>query len=215
MYDHKTGITLRKVTRDDLPDLLALKAESWWGTHRTLIANDDDQQKWFDSIPANALYMLATAVVSGKKEDHASKIGVGVFTDIDPHNRSLRISGSVFKDWRTSPRAKDAFAAGLDFAFEMLNVDRVEAEVLGYHATAQQIEIDFLGLTVEGRRRQAVYKCGRYYDSIVMGMLREEWAAHPRVTALGDTCNKNFSHARMARIADRFSPETAKAAGAR
>lgn len=204
MYNHKNGCILRKLRRDDLSDLLALKNESWWGTHKTIVANEEDQNKWFDSIPSNSLFMIAQ--ISILNADLES-FGVAVYNNIDYQNRSLSISGSIFKKHRNSETSKIGFAAGLDFAFEMLNVDRVEAEVLAYNIPAQNLEIDYLGFKIEGKKRNAIFKCGKYYDSIILGMLRSEWENSQRVKKLGDTCNKNFSHNKMFKIQERFSRE--------
>jgi RimJ/RimL family protein N-acetyltransferase len=197
MYTHKSGIKLRKADLTDLPDLLALKAESWWGTHRVVIANAHDQRKWFESLPADQLVMIAKHVTD-------ANIGVAIYSDIDHLSRTLKISGSVYKAHRQSDIVKSGFAAGLDFAFEVLNMHRVEAEVLEYHIPGQRLEIDYLGFKVEGRRRQAVYKCGRHYDSLVLGMLRDEWAGCERVKGYGDSCNEEFSPDRFQRLADRW-----------
>lgn len=195
MYQHKEGVTLRKIERSDLADLLRLKQESWWGTHRASVVNLDDQEHWFENIPRNQMCLVG---------EQDGPLGLAIFSNIDWVSQTLQISGAVYKHRRKL--SKEAFCAGLDFAFEMLNMRRVEAEVLEYHKAAQRLEIDVLGFKVEGRKRQAAYKCGRYYDSLMIGLLREEWQADPRVVGYGDTCNSNFSHDRFEKIMKRFSP---------
>lgn len=197
MYTHKEGITLRKIERSDLSLLSDLKKESWWGTHNVTLCNSDDQNRWYDSIGSNEL------VVIGLHE--GEPLGVCIYSSIDWIARSLRISGSIFKDSRKPDINKASFVAGLDFAFEMLNMHRVEAEVLETNVMAQMLEIDLLKFRIEGRKVQSVYKCGKYYDSIMLGLLREEWLSHDRVVAYGDTCNKNFSHDKAKNLMSRFS----------
>ena len=83
---------------------------------------------------------------------------------------------------------------------------RIGAEVLEYHIAAQKLEISHLGFKVEGRRRKAVYKCGKYYDSICLGLLRDEWEREERVKAYGeDGCNMSFNSIRANRFAEKFS----------
>jgi RimJ/RimL family protein N-acetyltransferase len=185
MYNHKDGINLRKIEKEDLPFLFEIKKESWWGTHKTLILNKDDQINWYNNIPENQLFMV------GEDAETNEFVGVAVYTDIDWINRSLSISGSVIKNQRKDFAIK-GFCAGLDFAFEILNMRRVEAEVLSYHKAAQFIEIEVLGFKVEGIKRQAVYKSGEYYDSIFLGILRTEWEKTSRVLDYKGCCNKNF-----------------------
>jgi RimJ/RimL family protein N-acetyltransferase len=183
MYVHKNEVLLRKIERQDLPSLYCLKANSWWGTHKTLISNQDDQLKWFESIPTDQIVLVG--------EIKCKPIGVAVYTSIDFISRKLQISGSIYHDQRNHSIA--GFCAGLDFAFEMLNMNRVEAEVLEYHLPAQMLEIKKLGMKIEGKKRKAVYKCGRYYDSLLLGLLRSEWENQERVKKYNGSCNSNFN----------------------
>jgi len=205
MYDHKDGIRLRKLHKGDLHALLGLKQESWWGTHGTLVVNLDDQVRWYENISQNELFMAAEKLWSGTEQQPNYKlIGVACYTDIDWYSRTLNISGSVLKENRQDHLVKPAFSAGLDFAFEILNMQRVGAEVLESNPAAQALEIGHLGFVVEGRRRRAVYKSGRYYDSIQLGLLREEWEVQERVKAYEGICNKNFDHVLAEKAALRF-----------
>ncbi len=195
MYKHQEGIRLRKLHKGDLYALLKLKEESWWGTHNTSIINIEDQGRWYDTIGHNELYMIAEA----ENDSKVGSVGIACYTDIDWFGRTLNISGSIFKEQRNLERiVKPAFAAGLDFAFEILNMQRVQAEVLETNIAAQQLEIGYLGFKVEGRRRKAVYKAGQYYDSLMLGLLREEWQGCERVRAYQGGCNLNFDHAKAA-----------------
>lgn len=213
MYKHKEGITLRKVHKGDLHSLLDLKNESWWGTHGTPILNAEDQLKWYETLGHGAIAMMAEAVIEpeqpkgggflGSKvqmNNQNCPIGVAIFSDIDWFGRTLNLSGSVFKPHRKNWEGvvKPAFSCGLDFCFEVLNMQRVGAEVLETHAAAQKLEIGHLGFKVEGRRRRAVWKAGKYYDSILLGILKEEWEDTPRVSnhlnSKTGCCNDQFDH---------------------
>lgn len=126
--------------------------------------------------------------------ERKSPLGVVLYSEIDPISRVMSISGSVYKDQRSEINNKDLFDCGLDFAFEILNAYRVEAEVLECNLPAQQLEIDHLGFRIEGVKRQSVYKSGKYYNSLVLGLLREEWEIQ-RFNGYSDkSCNLNFDH---------------------
>lgn len=64
----------------------------------------------------------------------------------------------------------------LDYAFNRINLHKVELEVYEYNKAAYELYLR-LGFVEEGRRRARVYRDGRYYDSIDMGILREEFLA--------------------------------------
>lgn len=52
MFKHN-GLTFRKLRREDLKLLQSLKEESWFATHTVAFVNDEDQNRWFDSLDKN------------------------------------------------------------------------------------------------------------------------------------------------------------------
>lgn len=207
MYDHYTGMKMDKIDQSDLEDLFLLKQESWWGTHSTPIINREDQLKWYENLPKSTLVMSVRAEVMPHvgSVPTVTKIGVAIYSNIDPVNRSCDLSGSIFKKYRSiAPHVNHAFLAGADFGFEMLNLNRIQAEVLEYHLAAQKLEIDVIGFKAEGRRREAVYKAGAYYDSIILGMTRSEWEVTKASRNL-TSCNKNVDVVRNQRLAQQAS----------
>jgi hypothetical protein len=161
-----------------------------------MIVNVEDQVEWFKNIGHNEIFMVAEIMGTEVKRQGVIPVGIACFTEIDWFSHTCNISGSIYKEKRKEMQdiVKPAFSAGLDFAFEIMNMQRVGAEVLETHAAAQQLEIGHLGFKIEGRRRRAVYKAGRYYDSIQLGILREEWVTSERVKSYEGCCNKNFDH---------------------
>jgi RimJ/RimL family protein N-acetyltransferase len=197
MYEHKNGIKYRKIKRDDLGSLFKLKEESWWGTHGTPVMSMRDQTEWYENLDSNkTLVMITEAYTKIDKDDMNSfwyPIGVGIYSNIDWVARTCDLSGSIYKYFRGRKIVKDAFECGLDFGFEILNLHRIQAEAVEYNVPAQKLEIDHLGFKVEGRRRECVYKAGRYYDSIMLGMTRDEWLDKCEKRGWKECC-KNISH---------------------
>ena len=68
---------------------------------------------------------------------------------------------------------------------------RIDAEVLVNNIASQKVA-DFAGYIKEGLRRQVSWKCGKYIDSIVYGLLREDWEQLERVKNYGDICNLSY-----------------------
>ena len=193
MYSHKNGVTFRKADSADLPFLQEMKGENWWGTRSVAIINDYDQRKWFDNLPGNCLVLIGQISVRGEIISQ-QYVGYCIISEIDWIARIASISGAVHERMRSPEKSRQAFEAGLDFAFEMLNMHRLDAEVAEYHYPASKIEIDALGFKVEGLKKQSIYKCGRYYNSLMLGMLRSDWENHPRVKTMGGSCCTNFDH---------------------
>jgi [ribosomal protein S5]-alanine N-acetyltransferase len=60
------------------------------------------------------------------------------------------------------------------YAFETLNLNRVTLQVYEYNPRGLRT-YEKVGFRREGVLRQDTYREGRYWDTIVMGILREDW----------------------------------------
>lgn len=74
----------------------------------------------------------------------------------------------------------DAVNALVDFAFGQLRMERVWLDT-DDHNTRAQAAYRKAGFAQEGRLRHAFYQDGRWTDDIRMAILRDEWAALPRL----------------------------------
>ncbi len=70
----------------------------------------------------------------------------------------------------------DAIITLLRFAFDEMNLHRVWLHVYDHNERAQAC-YQKCGFQIEGRLRQHSFREGRYFDSIVMGVLRDEFRA--------------------------------------
>lgn len=62
------------------------------------------------------------------------------------------------------------------FAFGEMDLHRLDLAVFDFNERARRAYLN-VGFVEEGRRREAVYLAGRYYDEIVMGLLRDDFEA--------------------------------------
>ncbi|HXK33167.1 MAG TPA: GNAT family protein [Dehalococcoidia bacterium] len=69
----------------------------------------------------------------------------------------------------------DALRLMLRFAFEEMNLNRVQLDVYAENARARAAYRK-VGFVEEGTRRRARYQQGAYQDVVVMAVLRDEWA---------------------------------------
>ena len=189
LYVHKNGIALRKVAVEDLELLLDLKTESWFGTHQIAFLNYADQLDWFESIRKNPNALYLTAYDTSK--DNA-KVGLYTVQHIDWINRVAQDGHHVFKEHRGKGYSFPVKEAGVDFVFEMLNTNRIEGQVI-VNNLASMGPAERVGFQREGTLRQAVYRSGRYLDSWIIGLLREDWERLPRVLAFGGICNTSYT----------------------
>jgi RimJ/RimL family protein N-acetyltransferase len=102
-------------------------------------------------------------------------IGAMGLHDIDPRHRNAWFGITIGdKSAQGKGYGTEATKLILDIAFLTLNLNRVYLYVYEYNERARHV-YEKLGFKTEGRLRQDCFWDGRYWDSIVMGILREEW----------------------------------------
>ena len=197
MYTHKNGITLRKMARTDLENLKALKDESWFGTHNIAILNMEEQNKWYDSMINNPSHMVMIAedrtMMNPKDRGGPATGPVGVYkiSNLDWQNRRYDSAYDVFAHKREMGYGKKLIEAGVDFGFEVLNVHRIDTEVLENNIASQKC-VRYAGFVEEGMKRRCVHKCDKWLSSIFYGLLREEWRELKRVKKMDGVCNMSY-----------------------
>jgi RimJ/RimL family protein N-acetyltransferase len=77
------------------------------------------------------------------------------------------------REWHNG-YAAEAAAAMLKFAFEKLRLHRVMARVNAHNHNSIRL-LEKLGMRQEGRLREEEFFKGRYWDTLVYGLLEEEW----------------------------------------
>lgn len=73
----------------------------------------------------------------------------------------------------------DAMQVLLRYAFEELNLNRVNLNVFEYNERAQKSYLK-CGFVEEGRARKSMLRDGKRWDIVFMGVLRDEWRARQK-----------------------------------
>ncbi len=118
--------------------------------------------------PHTILFTIAT-----KEPDRA--IGNTAFVRIDWVGRmaTFYIAIAEPQNW-SKGYGKEATALMVRYAFETLNLNRVQLHVSTENTRAVKT-YEKIGFKIEGTLRQAMYFDNRYHDFYVMGILREEY----------------------------------------
>ncbi|AMW32946.1 GNAT family N-acetyltransferase [Fervidobacterium islandicum] len=112
-------------------------------------------------------------VFSVEEDGRIEKIGFVEF-DLRVLNRNAYITYYVSPVWRGRGLGKLMLKKAFDFAFRELNLHRITAEVYEYNERSLKL-LEGLGFHREGILKEAKYHDGRYWDIIILGMLRENW----------------------------------------
>lgn len=107
-------------------------------------------------------------------DDHS--VGGVNLNSIDEKNGTFSVGMQIDRDHRGKGYGTAAMRLVLQYAFLERRLNKYYGSVLeGNIASAQMLKK--LGCVEEGRRRQMVYSQGRYYDELLFGLTKSEFAA--------------------------------------
>lgn len=161
-------ITFAPLTAADLPFLLEIRNECRACLHDDREFRLEEAEAWFAARKPEFWVV------------HAGPERVGYFrtSDRSAANRSLCAGADIHRRHRGRGLGFRAWCAFLDWQFGTSGLEKVALEVLATNGRARAL-YDKLGFVVEGVKRREVLRDGAWIDSVVMSMLREEWAARP------------------------------------
>ncbi|NLJ91422.1 MAG: GNAT family N-acetyltransferase [Clostridiales bacterium] len=129
------------------------------------------QNRWFE---ANSNNNSNIRLIIETEEDGA--IGFANLVDIDWKNRrafhGIKIAN---KQFRSRGIGTDTVMAIMKYAFEELNLNRLEGTIIEYNKPSLKLYCDKCGWKIEGTKRKAVFKGNEYHDEYVLGILKEDY----------------------------------------
>jgi RimJ/RimL family protein N-acetyltransferase len=134
------------------------------------------EEQWFDSVQSLEPAMQPFAI-EAVTESAAIHIGTTAFTSLAWKNSSAEV-GIFIGDKAFWGRGfgTDALRALVRWGFDELNLHRVWLKV--YEDNARAIRsYEKVGFRQEGRLRHERFHRGRYFDTLMMGLLRTEFEA--------------------------------------
>ena len=177
-------IRLRPIEKDDLPRYVKWFADPDIRMHLDHYApiGQVQEERWFDrNLGAGD---LQTWAIDAQSAEMAAgpwvHIGSCGYHDLDWRNRVGEV-GIVIgaRDYWGRGYGTDAMQTLVAWGFYTLNLNRVQLRVFADNARAIRC-YEKVGFQLEGRLRQGSFYNGVYRDVLVMGVLRDDWAAAAR-----------------------------------
>lgn len=175
------GVRLRAVEREDIPNFVRWfndpEIQSYILMYRPM--STADEERWFEDLPNRKDdFVFALEALVDDRWVHIGSIGL--------HHIDWKDSTCTFgialgeKEYWSRGYGTKATRAILRYAFDELNLHRVELEVFEYNPRAIRC-YEKAGFRHEGVRRQVHFHKGQYHDALRMGILRDEFnqAADP------------------------------------
>ena len=151
-------------------------------------SHDIDYQALIDSDPARPLSISQVRKKYQKEEADSHLVNFGLRTSTEfrlvgiagfrwidyPNGNAWLLLGIGDPKDRNQGYGRDAIQLLLRYAFFELNLHRITAQTFEYNQIAQNL-LESSGFTLEVRQRQAIHRYERRWDSLLYGILRDEW----------------------------------------
>lgn len=168
-------LELRELQRGDLPAITSWRAGRGMidclGAPYRYIGPEIDE-RWFDSYLSSRSNTVRCAVADA--DSPAEILGLATLAGIDWVHRSCTFHIMVGPKAQGRGVGTFALAGMLRHASSDLGLHRVELSVLDSNSRARSLYEKF-GFVLEGTRRRAAFKNGRWEDMHVMAILADEW----------------------------------------
>ena len=129
------------------------------------------QDKWYENV-INDKNNLRLTIVSIENDQVVGMINL---VNID-WKSGVAFSGlRLFSNsQKRKGYGKDAVFAVMNYAFNELRLNRIEGSIIETNEASRKL-YEKCGWIVEGVKRQAVYKNGRYYDELQVAILKSDF----------------------------------------
>jgi RimJ/RimL family protein N-acetyltransferase len=179
-------VRLRRIGQNDLPRFVEWLndpdvRESLLEVYPLGLAQEE---RWFDAMlklePASQPYAIEARTPGAAPADESwMHVGGTGFHGVDWRNRSAEVGIFIgAKHLWGMGCGTDALRALVHWGFQELNLHRVWLRVFEDNARAIR-SYEKIGFRLEGRLRQDRFHRGRYSDTLVMGLLRDEFPGRP------------------------------------
>lgn len=176
-------IRLRPVERDDLPRFVKWFSDPEVRTHLALHLpiSQGQEEKWYEKnmLAGDTQAFAIDAQPADMAVGPWVHIGSCGFHDLEWRHRHGEIGIAIgARDFWNRGFGTDAITTLAGWGFDTLNLNRVWLRVFADNARAIRA-YEKVGFQHEGRLRQDNFSHGAFRDTLLMGLLRSEWAAVP------------------------------------
>jgi len=169
------AVSLRALGPEDADDLFTIfsdpRVTRYWSS--PAMQSRDEARSLVEEIGAHfrahTLYQWGIADRGGDRI-----VGTATLAALDSANRRAEIGFALAADAQGQGRATAAVTVLLDFAFSVLGLHRVEADVDPDNAPSLHL-LERLGFRHEGRLRERWLALGEPRDAVMLGLLAREW----------------------------------------
>ncbi|AKI97833.1 GNAT family N-acetyltransferase [Kosmotoga pacifica] len=130
----------------------------------------EEEYSWYENLSSSKdTYSFAIE----RKEDKRYIGGCGV-NSVDWKNSNAKVGIFLGRPYWSKGYGTDAMKVLLRFIFTEMNLHKVLLNVYSFNERAMK-SYKKCGFVEEGRLREQIFRMGRYYDTIIMGLLKKDF----------------------------------------
>jgi RimJ/RimL family protein N-acetyltransferase len=128
------------------------------------------EEEWFDRIANNP-----NEIVLGIETLDGKLIGNMALVHINAKDRTASTGALIGeKEYRGKGYGTDAKMALLDYAFNTLNLRKINSSVYAFNKRSVKYNLK-CGYKIEGVRKKQIFRNGKYHDEILIAVSKENW----------------------------------------
>jgi RimJ/RimL family protein N-acetyltransferase len=133
--------------------------------HNVTMYSFNETKQWLNNLLSTSQRLIV---------EELGFIGLIRIDNIDNINQNCMVGLDIAIDCRGKGLSYTIYRKLLNYLFLQMNMNMIYLEVLESNKRAIHI-YNKLGFTQQGQRRQAIFRNGKYENSIMMDLLREEY----------------------------------------
>lgn len=168
-------LLLRRMHEEDIPHLFRLRSDpaAMGYLDRPLLYNLNEARAMLKVVHESEALQTAYQWAIIRKIDEAF-LGTAGYYRISESNFKTEIGYMILPEFWRLGFGSEAIMALIQFGFESIGFHRIEADINPANEASIRI-CKKLGFKQEAHLRQNFYFEGRFIDTVIMGLLKEEW----------------------------------------
>ena len=160
-------LTFVKITKDDLEFINKTRNEcAAEYLHNSQQYSLEETYDWFDKTNPDFWIIIDLK--------YNTKIGYFRLSNYSKENKNIYIGADIAPEYRGKGYGKIAYKMFIPYLFKHYGLHKITLEVLSTNTVAKNL-YEKLGFIYEGKKREEIYKKGKWIDSIIMSILRSEY----------------------------------------
>ena len=146
-------------------------------TRGSELLSEKDQERWLERIENDKsiqMFGIQLTDMTADAIEFRENVGTCGLCSISMIHRTAEWSLLIGPEYQGKGYATEAFRLLLNYGFNQIGLQRIWGEIFVNNEASKHIAEKF-GFKEEGRLRKTYFKNGEYTDSIIVGLLREEW----------------------------------------